>query len=228
MTNYLKYITAILSLIFHQAVWGQKTTTDTTYLLKEQEHIIFIDNSTTSKFYYHVANFKFSKYDKDCYTRSLQYLKDRGVKLKKTDIKDIPQKWIVLKYYKNKFFTYHPSDFYTHLKISITDTAFIDHGGEGPIANKIVSFKKLNDQTFSFTLTGELIAKRELVIHIIDKQKGIAIFETHIGPQNKQYFLMIEAKKIRQLPIIVNYCKTQKQMEFDFDDPDFKKLLAIK
>jgi hypothetical protein len=228
MAKYFRFMLAILSLIFHQTILSQKTTTDTTFLLKEPNHSIFIDNSKTSKFYDNIADFKFYKYEKDTYARSLQYLKDRDLKLTKTDIKDIPRKWIILKYYKNQFFTYHPSDFYAHFKISISDTALIEHSGEGPIANKIVSFKKINDHTFSLKLSRDDIPKRELAIHIVDKKNGIAIFEMLTDRQKKQYFLMIDARKIRQLPIIVNYCKTQKQAEFDFDEPDYKKLLDAK
>ena len=228
MTKPIKFILAIVGLTFYQTVVGQKRTADRTFLLREPDHSIFIDNSKTSKFYESISDFKFDKFDKDSYGYSLQYLKDHGLKLTKTNLKDVPKSWIILKYYKKKFYTYHPSDFYSHYKISITDTAFIDYGGEGPMANKIISYKKVDDQTFSFGLTGVERPKRKLTIHIIDKQNGIAIFEQLTDDKDKQYYLMIDARKIRQLPIIVNYCKTQKQMEFDFDEPDFRKLLKTK
>ncbi len=75
---------------------------------------------------------------------------------------------------------------------------------------------------------GDRLQPRKLTVHIIDKHKGIAIFEELIEDKAKQYYLMIDATKIRQLPIIVNYCETQKQMEFDFDEPDYQKLLNTK
>lgn len=100
------------------------------------------------------------------------------------------------------------------------------------MANKILTYKKVDEKTFSLSLTSIDRPKRKLTIHIIDKQKGIAIFEELYDDRGKyrgkQYYLMIDATKIKLLPIIVNYCQTQKQMEFDFDEPDFKKLLQPK
>jgi hypothetical protein len=148
--------------------------------------------------------------------------------LTKKNISDLPKKWIILKYYKNNFYTYYPSDFYSHFKVSISDTALIDYGGEGPMANKILSYKKVDNMTFSFVLTGVERPKRNLTIHIIDNQKGIAIFEELFDNKDKLYYLMVDATKITQLPIIVNYCNSQKQMEFEFDVPDYNKLLKSK
>jgi hypothetical protein len=78
-----------------------------------------------------------------------------------------------------------------------------------PMANKILSYKKIDNKTFSFVLTGVERPKRNLTIHIIDNQKGIAIFEEIFDNKNKLYYLMIDATKIKQFPIIVNYCKNQ-------------------
>ena len=38
-------------------------------------------------------------------------------------------------------------------------------------------------------------------------------------------FLMVAANTLNLFPIIINYCKDQKVAEFDFDKPDFEKLL---
>jgi len=228
MAKLSTFIILLVSLTFSQKSIGQKTNADTTFLLKELDHSIFIDQSRKSKFYDYISDFKFGKFDRDSYNYSLKYLQDKGIKLTNNNITDVPKKWIILKYYKKNFYTYHPSDFYSHFKVSITDTAFIDYGGEGPMANKVISYKRINESTFSFSLTGVERPRRKLIIHIIDKQKGIAIFEELYDDKDKQYYLMIDATKIRLLPIIVNYCKTQKQMEFDFDEPHFKKLLQPK
>lgn len=217
-----------MGLAFYQTAIGQIKTADTTFLLKEPQHSIFINTSKTSRFYERISDFRFDKSDKESYEYSLQYLKHKGLKLTKTNINDVPKKWIVLKYYRNKFYTYHPSDFYSHFKVSITDTAFITYGGEGPMANKIISYKKIDDKTFLFSLTGVERPKKNLIIHIIDKQKGIAIFEDFYNAKEKQYYLMIDAAKIRQLPIIVNYCETQKHMEVDFEEPNYKRLINAK
>lgn len=228
MANSFRFILPVVGLLFYQTAVGQKTILDTTFLLKELDHSIFIDPSKKSKFYDNISDFKFGRFDTDSYKYSLQFLKVKRIKLTKTNIDDLPKKWIILKYYNKKFYTYHPSDFYSHFKVLITDTAFIEYGGEGPMANKILSYKKLDENSFSFSLTGVERPKRKLIIHVIDQQKGIAIFEELYDDKEIKFHLMIDAAKIRQLPIIVNYCKTQKQMEFEFDEPDFKKLLKTK
>ncbi|HCT24475.1 MAG TPA: hypothetical protein DIW54_14570 [Chitinophagaceae bacterium] len=224
MAKLFIYILFLFSLTLSQSLFGQKLI-DTTFLLKQGDHSIFIDSSPKSKFYDNVSDFHFGKFDGDSYKYSLQYLKDNRIKLTKHNIIDLPKKWVIIKYYKNKFYAYHPSDFYSHFKVSITDTAFIDFGGEGPMANKILSYKKINEKTFSFSLTGVERPKRKLTIHIVDKMNNIAIFEELYNDKDKLYYLMVDAAKIRNLPIIVNYCKSQKQMEFDFDEPDYAKLI---
>ena len=228
MTKLSTYIIFLVSFIFPQKSIPQKLIADTTFLLKELDHSIFIDYSRKSKFYDYISDFKFGKYDSDSYNYSLKFLIDKRIKLTKNNVADFPKKWIILKYYKNNFYTYYPSDFYSHFKVTITDTAFIDYGGEGPIANKILTYKKVDAKTFLFSLTGVERPKRKLTIHIIDRQKGVAIFEDLYDNKDRQYYLMIDATKIKKLPIIVNYCKTQKRMEFDFEKPDFEKLLKTK
>jgi hypothetical protein len=222
------YIMIFFSCTISKKLIGQQLEDDTLFLLKNGDHTIFVDNSIKSKFYNEISDFKFEKFEKNSYAYSLAYLKENNLKLTKKNISDLPKKWIILKYYKNNFYTYCPSDFYSHFKVSISDTAFIDYGGEGPMANKILSYKKIDNKTFSFVLTGVERPKRNLTIHIIDNQKGIAIFEEIFDNKNKLYYLMIDATKIKQFPIIVNYCKNQKQMEFDFDVPDYNKLLKSK
>jgi len=39
---------------------------------------------------------------------------------------------------------------------------------------------------------------------------------------------MISADKIKTVPIIVNYCPTQKQSEFEFETPDYLTLIKSK
>ncbi|OYY99391.1 MAG: hypothetical protein B7Y37_14220 [Sphingobacteriia bacterium 28-36-52] len=92
------------------------------------------------------------------------------------------------------------------------------------MVNKILSFKKINDNKFYFSLIGVERPKRYLTIHIVDIANGIAIFEEWYDNNGRQYYLMIDETKIRRQPIIVNYCKDQKQMEFDFVESDFIKL----
>lgn len=203
---------------------GQNLHRDTTVLYRRGDQTVFIDYSPNSKYFGPISDFKFGDYDKESHEYSLTYLKDNGLKLTRKPITGLPKRWILLKNYKNNFYTYYPSDFYFHYKVSIADTAFIDYTGEGPMANKILGFNKINDNTFSFLLSGVEWPKRQLTIHVINKSNGIAIFEM-VKDNSKDFFLMIDASKVKRLPIIVNLSLNNKAFEFDFEEPDFQRLL---
>jgi hypothetical protein len=207
--------------------FGQTVKPGRIYLLKEKNHSIFIEKIKNSFFYDKICDFNFGKFDKSSYLSSIDYLKENKIRLTKVSTGDFPKRWITLKQYKGKFYTYYPSDFYSHYKVGITDTSFIEYTGEGPEAKKIISYKKIDNQTFQFILLGYTLKLEKLTVHLIDIKNGIAVFEeNNLGQVN--YKLMISADKIRNLPIIVNYCKVQKQVEFHFEKPNFKQLLKTK
>lgn len=79
-----------------------------------------------------------------------------------------------------------------------------------------------------FRLTGINNCEREIAIHIIDINKGIAVFEQIAKGKEKTYYLMIAADNIKSVPVIVNHCPIQKQAELTFDKPDFEALLKRK
>ncbi len=207
--------------------WGQDTIFLHREFYGEDYHRIFIDTSARSVFYDQIADFRFGEFDHQPFGYSLDYIKKHQWKLTRRSLGNLPRKWVILQYYRDQFYAYSPSDWYSHFKVAITDTAFIDFSGEGPAANKIVSYRQLSENSFYFFLKGIDWHARKLVIHIIDRKKGIAVFEDYRSGK-KEYYLMIDAAKIRQVPIIVSYCETSKTSEFDFDQPDFEKLLQKK
>lgn len=220
----MKYSALVfVSLLITVHSFGQAP--DTVFLLKENKggvfHAIFIDSNKQSRYYSEISNFAFDDFDHDSYDNSLRYLKNNGIRLMRQPVKGISKQWVVIKQYKNNFYAYRPSDFMYHYKISITDTSFVDYTGEGPTASKIVSFSKVDDATYKFRLTGLNAKERDLTIYIIDKQKGIALF-----CEANYSYLMIPVQNVRDIPIIVNYCATQKQVEFQFDMPDYNKLIG--
>lgn len=64
-----------------------------------------------------------------------------------------------------------------------------------------------------------------LQIPQVNRKKRVAVFEENTKGQPPDHYLMGAANKIRNFPIIVNYCKSNKQQEFNFDKPDYRKLL---
>lgn len=228
----MKIFITLLNLLVVNISIGQISVKDTTFLFKDtvdgQPQYIFIDTNLSSKFYKNIAGFGFGEDENKSYESSLQHLKDRRQKLIRRKPLIHNTEWVELKQYKSKFYVYYPCDFYNYYAHSINDTTFIDWTGEGPIANKIVAAKLINQKTFAFNLTGQESVKRNLIIHITDTVKGIAVFERIDKGKQKKYYLMIAADKIKAVPIIVNYCPYQKQSELSFEKPDFEKLLSSK
>jgi len=223
----IRKILAVLFIISSLFTLGQTVRTSKIYLLKEKNHSIFIESNKNSIFYDKICNFNFGRFDNRSYLSSIDYLKKNKIRLTKVSTGDFPERWITLKQYNGKFYTYYPSDFYSHFKIGISDTAFIEYTGEGPEAKKIISYKKTDNLTYQFILLGHSLKLLKLTVHIIDVKNSIAVFEENNLGQT-YYNLMISAEKIRNLPIIVNYCKTQKQVEFKFEKPNYLQLLKTK
>lgn len=228
----LKNILTMVIIGFTFPFFGQGNSKDTVFIQKDSllgtAQSIYFDKNKNSKFYDKITYFHFLQFDKESYKYSLDYLKENKLTLTKNKPIIPWAKWVTLKQYKGTLYAYHPCDFYTHFRSSFNDTTYIDWTGEGPVANKIIKQKKINNNTYEFTLTGIYDKDRKLVIHIIDRNKGIAIFEITNNGAGKNYYLMISADKIKSVPLIVNNCKTQKQLELYFDEPNYIELLKAK
>jgi hypothetical protein len=228
----LRNILTILTIGTTFQLFGQSVGKDTTFIFKDtvdgELQSIFIDNNKDSKFYNNISYFNFQYFDNDSYKYSTDYLKENKLTLTQTKTVIPWTMWVTLKQYKGNFYAYHPCDFLFHFRQSINDTTFIDWTGEGPVANKIIEQKKLDNKTYEFKLTGIYYQDRKIIIHIIDIKKGIAVFEQTTNRTDNRYYLMIAADKIKSVPIIVNYCPTQKQSELEFETPDYKSLLTKK
>ena len=218
------HILTILILASFQTVFGQSTKSDTIYIQKDSlrgfSQSIFIETNKNSKFYDDITSFEFGEFETESYNNSLDYLKLHHIKLKKEKTILPSIKWIPLEQYKGQLYVYHPCDFNSYYKVSINDTTYIDWTGEGPIANKIVYQRKINDNIFEIKTTGIENKNRVITIRIIDKEKGIAIFG------NRQ--VMIMSNKIKSVPFIVHNCEQQKEVELKFEEPNIEKLLKTK
>jgi hypothetical protein len=226
----------LLSLLYNFC-YSQETTkhkqfilNDTLFLEREikngEYHSIFIDTNRHSEFYNQINNFELDKFDEQSYKQSILYFKENNIELMKFNITEIPSKWVIIKEYNGKLYNYYPSDFYSHFQIKLTDSTVVLYTGEGPLANKIDSFEKLNQNEFKIKVSGIYTGFSNLIFHIIDKEKGIAVIENKIDENNSNYCIMIDSDKINNLPIIVNYCKTRKWIELNFEEPNYKLLIA--
>jgi hypothetical protein len=226
---------AFLFLLFfaYGISFAQFKQNDTLFFLRDKNdsfyHRIFIDTNKKSEYYSYVSDFTIAKFDIDTYKRSLKYLHSKRFFPKKQSFESLSREWIMLETYKGKIYVYSPADFYFHYKVKLTDSLFIDWTGEGPEATYIQKFTKINSSTFKFTLRSQLYPNRELTIKYIDKEKGIAIFQSkyynpYLKKMIEQYQLMGDVKKMRNIPLLVNTCDNLKQDELDFDKIDYAKI----
>lgn len=227
----LRAVFVISFLCLLQVNYAQFRLNDTLFFLRQQSpdyfHQIFVDTNPSSSYFNLVARFEFNEFDQDTYQRSLDYLKTNRLRLKKHVYADLPLAWTQLQTYKGKLYVYSPADFYFHYKVKITDSVLMDWGGEGPEAQYIHSFRKIDPFNYVFILHSASYTKRELTIRIIDQEKGIAIFRdkrTAAWAKNESiyYYPMVDIRKMRQTALLVNTCDYQKQRELDFDQVDYR------
>ena len=185
-------------------------------------HAVFID--TAVKYKNALTSFAFNDFDSSTYFDQLTKL--RPVTNNTTaDIKDVPQKWIALHKWKDNYYLYYPSDFGYHYRFAITDSTTIDYTMEGPEPSRLNKILFLSLTTLVIDRTNYWEGKK-VQIEIINTAKGIAVFTFSATKYNKEGYqlLMVDVTKTHLFPTIVNYCRTDKQPEFDFDKTDFKTL----
>ena len=238
--------------LFSCVTFAQFKKNDTTFLVREVKdsidygydyyHAIYFERNKNAQEYKWIADFGFSKFDgKKEYQRNINHLKKTlKTKLKKTQLKDIITRWCMLYSYKDSFYMYSPSEYCWNYQFQITDSVVIDKGCERMLSVLDTIIKKsethyqlkLKSPRYSLQHLEKFI--RTINIYIIDKKEGIAVFEDDYGANvfeddytgRKEYRLMINAANIKHFPLIVNYCKTDKQFEeFKFDKIDFDSLL---
>lgn len=189
--------------------------TDTIFLVKEKNdsdvHEIFIEPYKSSKNYKSIISF--SSFPKTSDKNRIIY-------------KNLPQKWIPLYSYKGNYYVYLPCDFSFNQKISLYNKNIFFEDFE-LYSYHINLYQKIKNK-YIIHYNGFEKSKTKLEISIINKEKGIAIFK-HIRNSNKiDYKLMVDSNKANLFPLIVNECKYNKTIEFEFDSLDFEKMINQK
>jgi hypothetical protein len=222
--NFIIFFFVISSIAYSQSIYK-----DTLFLykdsLKGSSQSIFVETNPSSKYYEYLTSFNFGLYDNKSYHQSLEYFKENKNKLKKKWLILPVKKWISLRQFQGNFYAYYPCDFILSNRISINDSTYINWTCEGPVGNKILNVKKLNATTYQIKTIGEHYRKRTIKIYMVDTEKGIAVFEEIFADKSKHYSLMIDAEKIKTVPLIVNNCEIEKQMEMEFEEPNFQSLI---
>ena len=235
MIRFSKYwiqkIGLAILIIFTNSLCGFSQNNDT----------IFLKRELTEKSYnvvYVVTDSNFERYDwlipspikgdyLSLYTEVYNdILADSGIDTPMHANLDLPLKWSSLFMYKDKFYVYSPSDWYTYFGFEITDSTLIRHTGEGPYPEILLSYKKVTD--FKYLISTKAFFPKEkynIEISIIDKNRGIAIWEIKSSGET-YYKLMVDSDKVKEFPMAVCKCTIGKCLcEFKFDEPDYKKMI---
>ena len=246
----MKKILVLILFAWHISfVFAQFKLNDTTFLVREvidsatmlkktgfgynYYHAIYFERNKNAKEYKWITDFSFDKfYGKQEYQRDIKSLKMiLHKRLKRISMKELPTKWCTLYSLKDTFYVYSPSEYCWNYQFTITDSVVIDKSCEptfsaiDTIIKKSKTLYQLKVKSINYLSTHNEIFNRIINIYIIDKQKGIAVFEDDYSGK-KKYSLMVEASRVNSFPLIVNYCKTDKQFEeFEFDKIDYSSLI---
>lgn len=197
-----------------------RATADTLLSNPEAQHYIYIDRKAAPTF----PNLKLA-------TQTPEYKADYARLLEHTTLKtyavaDVPRQWQRLYQYRDSFYLYDPCDGLFDYALTITDSTFIEFTGEGPFVSSILEYERTGENAFRFWY-GTSYQGTHLTIHIVDAQKGLAVFAFNHA-SNRTYSLMAAVQKGFHFPTIVCYTGADKQFEFDFQEPDYKALLQNK
>lgn len=222
--------TAIKQLV--KPVSPAKSQHDTVFihreLTKDYYHAIYIEKDRNATGYKWLTDFTI---DADDLSHMDRALKSIPVQVKKFNTQGLPKEWVSLYLYKNKYYLYAPSDWGNTNKRIISDSLLIFWYLDGPFPFVLNSIKKINRNTYKITSTDylnnqDVIVKPEVLnIYLVDEKNKIAVWQYKDEGENWRYRLFVAKEQALNFDLIVNYCDRQKQLEFDFDEIDYKKLL---
>lgn len=229
---YNQFILLLLIWTFQQKLVGQ-TTSDTNFISRNISggiyHAIFIENHPSSMYYNWICDFSFDDSDSLSYKESIHAIfKDTLPKFSETNIcEDLPKNWCGIETYQNNYYLYAPSDWGNNSNLFITDSTIVEYFMDGPYAYVIERYKRINETSFEFDVRSAYSSINKMTIYIIDKKNQLAIVDKQEN-ETHEYKLLVDKTFARHYPIIVNYCKDQKMLEFQFDMPEYQKLLEVR
>ncbi|HJV20505.1 MAG TPA: hypothetical protein VJ552_11550 [Sediminibacterium sp.] len=142
-------------------------------------------------------------------------------------IERLATNWYPLYLYKGKYYLYSASDPGASSWIGIKNNAVYQlYFDPGVVPAVIEQVNQVNDQLIQLKLFNELEGHYSLNIHLINENKGLAVFEKINKLNEKRYLLMVREENMKDYPIIVNYCKEQRTDEFKFDKIDYQKIIS--
>lgn len=194
-------------------------------------HTVYIEKNRDAAAYRELTDFSFSKYQQEEFDVSYGILKKKHPEALPRRTSGLPQFWLPLYLYKGNYYAYAPCDRgFTGRRI-LSDSLLIYQYSDGPFPYLIDSIREVAPQHFILKTTppfnyADIITKPlELHLYILDPENQTAIWASKDEKSNEYKFrLYVAANHVGKFDLIVNEC-LEKEMEFDFENIDFKALL---
>ncbi len=143
------------------------------------------------------------------------------------NIKGFPRKWNQVHVYRNKFYVYSPSDWMWNSGYYISDSVIYMTKSDPDDLYFILDFKNVNTDLSEFQIINYFGEHKTIRIQLISSQFGIYVW-TFLNQKNEieSRHLYQDSRFAKKLPMIVCDCGENKcYLEFEFDNPDFDKLI---
>ncbi len=222
----LRIILFYFCLICSTAVFSQRHKKDTVFLKKAKDQLVYIEPDIHSEKYRALADFSLAEYQKESYDEQLRQFESAEFPFNKFSLGRFPRKWVTINLYQSKPYAYYPCDFINYSALVFTDSTLLQYSGEPPQIEPLLGFKRIDIQTFQVITT-----QRSMIFHFISLAgKKLFLVENNYDVAEQMdaaplYQLMIPASQIKTVPMIVNECNVQKQLEWAFDNPNYQRLL---
>lgn len=203
--------------LFNDTLFVQRNI-DTDYY-----HALYIESNPESEMYTQMTRFRIP--DEELENLKVIY---GNCKQKKTGIKvdlkalKLPQHFLPVYSFEKQLYLYRPSDWGNLGGMSLSDSCLIHWNMDGLWPDLFQSVSQINKRhTFLslFTIFEDIYAYT-LTISCIDEMRGLYLWEYGSKGSKPLYCLYADIEKARSYPIFINYSKTQKEMEFLFEEID--------
>ncbi len=188
-------------------------------------HAIYIDKTKQFEGYKWLTDFRFDEYDSEAYNGYCSYLKEKNpAAFSKLNLKGIPKNWLRLYPYKGKHYLYAPSDWGNAGRKMINDSAFVYWYMDGPSPQPLKRVSQIGKRCFSIELASpeENPVNQKVNIYLLDEATQLYLFEFADEAINFRYQFYTPKESAKNFDLIVNYCNSQKQLEFDFEKVDYQ------
>lgn len=207
---------------------------DTIFIVNEEETIVYVNDTTIEPFinrtWIYIDPDKKSKHYDEFINFNLDEDRYRSIPImfKHKIPESLPLRWVPLDEYKGEYFLYS-SLINGIIRYEITDTILISYGSmDGDYGFAYDGVEKINKEhhIIKNVFREGFYTPDEMHIYIIDRNKGIAVFEEYENGKVTQQSLYVDARKARNFPLIVHgYQGDIMPNYYPLDTTDFDQLL---